>query len=68
MNKFIKILPFAERYLSITHAKNKRIKERSSRSELADGKMPIKKEKMYSYLIKILSVWARWLEKHEPFS
>ena len=58
-NEFVEIVAAAEHCLIITHAKNN--------THLADETASIKKEEISSYLVTILSVWARWLEKQNLF-
>ena len=54
-NNFIELVAVEECYLIITYVKNKESKKQSFRIclpvKLADGRMSIKKEKVYSYLI-----------------
>ena len=66
-NKFVEIVAVTECYLITNHVKNKESKKQSFRIclpvTLADGRMSMKTEKNYSYLIYRISVSARWLEK-----
>ena len=59
-NKFVEIVADAERYLTITHVKIKESKKQLFRIclsvKLAYGRISIKKEKICSYLVYIISL------------
>ena len=69
-NKFAEIVAVAECHLITNHVKNKESKKQPFRIcvpvKLADGKMSIKKEKNYSYLMHSIVSLGRMAGK--PFS
>ena len=71
-NNFVEIVPVAERYFVIAHAKNKESKKQAFSIrlaiKLADGKTSIKKKTNYLYLNYNIVSLGKMTAKTEPFS
>ena len=72
-NKFVEIVAVAERYLIITHVKNKESKKQPFRIWLpviilADEKISIKKEEISSYLVYNIVSLGKMAGEAETFS
>ena len=71
-NEFFEIAAVAECYLIITHVKNKESKKQPLRIglpvKLADGRISIKKEEIFSYLVYNIVSLGKIPGKTEPSS